>query len=382
MAGLAIMSIVLGAVWALAAIVALQKSGPVNRPRLAGVSAAVATAQVLAAARPGLAPLTLGAWLVFACALPYGVLGSAARRATAAVGGAAAAAWAATLESNNDHPQLRVFVIAALGVSAVGALASMVRYLKASVEQKRLLRWLATGSVLAATYMAVCLALNLMTDKPQPQVVWLAAGFVFVPVALVFGLSVTGARASATVLIEAIAAAGLAALVVVVYLVVVVGINGSPSGHEREVLLASLAAALVVAALAVPVRQRVIAFAGQLVGAAEPSTDEVVSGFGARMSRAVPMDELMLQLAESLRASVAPAGAEIWTGPAGVLSRTVSVPSLGPGRIELSEQDRLVVGRGRIGGPSWTSVWLPNLTQVPGGDLRAVPSPISASCSA
>jgi signal transduction histidine kinase len=97
-----------------------------------------------------------------------------------------------------------------------------------------------------------------------------------------------------------------------------------------------------------------------------------VTGFGARMSRAVPMDELMLQLVESLQSSIAPAGAEIWTGIGGLLTRAVSFPSRGPGRFELGEQDRVVVGRARIGGPSWASVWLPDIE--PGvGPLRTVP---------
>jgi signal transduction histidine kinase len=373
MTGLAIMSIVLGGVWLLAAVVVLQQSSSAARVRLAGACAAVAVTHGLAAIRPALAPLVLGAWLAFAVAVPDGRLGTAGRRVTAAVAVAGAVAWAGVLEAGGEHPPTRAFVVAALAGSAVGALASAIRYPKASGEQKRILRWLAAGSVLAGGYVVVCLALNLMTDKPQPQAVWIAAGLLFVPLASIFDVLVTGTRASVAVLIEAIAAAGLALLVVVVYLVVVVGIDGSPSGHEREVLLASLAAALIVAALAVPVRQRVIAFAGRIIGATEPSTDEVVSGFGARMSRAVPMDELMLQLVESLRASVAPAGAEIWTGTTGVLARTVSVPALGAGRIELSEQDRIVVGRARIGGPSWTAVWLPTLAQPAGEDLRVVP---------
>ncbi|MFN2561642.1 MAG: histidine kinase [Jatrophihabitans sp.] len=373
MTGLSIMSIALGGVWAVAAIVVLQRWAPATRLHLALSCAGAAVTHVLAAMWPELAPLVLGAWFVFALAVPGGALGTAPRRVFAAVALAATVGWAVVLEVVGDHPPMTGFVIVAVAGSAGGAVASIARYAKGGVEEKRILRWLAAGSVLAAAFIVVCLALDLMTDKPHPLPVWVAAGLLFVPIALVLSAIVTGTRASAAVLLEAIAAAGLAALVVIVYLVVVVGINGSPHGHERDVLIASLAAALVVAALAVPVRRRLIAFADRLIGATDPSTDEVVSGFGARMSRAVPMDELMLQLVESLRASVAPAGAEIWTGAGGALARTVSVPSRGAERIELSEQDRIVVGRARIGGPSWTAVWLPTLAQPAGGDLRVVP---------
>lgn len=373
MNGLAMLSIVLAAVWALAGALVLRRTEPERRVRLAAICGVVAVVHVLAAASPALAPLLLGAWTVFALELPDGLLISVVRGMTGAAATLAALGWAAVLVAQGDNPPMVDFIVAALVASAAGAIASITRYPKGTAEQKRVLRWLAAGSVLSAGYVGVCLALDLMTGAPQPLVGWVAAGLVFVPVCMVLAHLVPGTRASAVVLVEAIAAAGLAALVVLVYLVVVVGINGSPHGHERDVLLASLTAALAVAALAVPVRHRVIAFAGRLIGATEPSTDEVVSGFGARMSRAVPMDELMLQLAESLGATVAGGGAEIWTGSAGVLTRTVSVPSRGVARIALGERERLVVGRARIGGPSWTAVWLPELAIESGHDLRVVP---------
>jgi signal transduction histidine kinase len=93
------------------------------------------------------------------------------------------------------------------------------------------------------------------------------------------------------------------------------------------------------------------------------------------MSRAIPMDELMLQLVESLQDTIAPAGAEIWTGPAGQLSLTVGMPAREAGRIVLGEHERVVVGRARIGGPAWTAVWLPAVhpDAKQYGDHRAVP---------
>ena len=48
---------------------------------------------------------------------------------------------------------------------------------------------------------------------------------------------------------------------------------------------------------------------------------------------AVPMDELLLQLAESLKLSMQLETAEVWTGTDGVLERVVSVPDRGPRRL-------------------------------------------------
>lgn len=370
MTGVAVVSLVLAAGWSIAAAVALAR----RLPRAAVLAGVVAVTHVAAAASPAWAPLVLGAWLVFALALPDARFGSTSRSVVAALGVLASLGWLADLVTHGADPSVPVFVIVALVSSVIGAAASCLRYPKSSEDQKRTLRWLASGSVLSATFIAVCLALNVMTDRPSALLVWVAGALLFVPVTAALAPLVAGSRASVVVLLESITAGGLAALVVVVYLVVVVGINGTPHGHERDVLSASIAAALVIAALVAPVHARMNSIASRLIGATEPSADEVVSGFGARMSRSVPMDELMLQLAESLHGSVADGGAEIWTGSGGVLTRAVSVPNRGVERIELGEQERIVVGRARIGGPSWTAVWLPTFPALPGGgDMRVVP---------
>ncbi|WP_371780925.1 GAF domain-containing sensor histidine kinase [Streptosporangium subroseum] len=150
-------------------------------------------------------------------------------------------------------------------------------------------------------------------------------------------------------------------LVVSVYLVVIIGLARSPVGPEREVLVASVVAALTAVVLALPLRFRLVSFGQSLLGRRGQTPEEALASFGARMSRAVPFDELLLQLVESLRATLGPAGAEVWVGTDGLLHRTVSVPERPGGQITLSDKERLVVGRTRIGGPAWMGVWLPGL---------------------
>jgi hypothetical protein len=115
-----------------------------------------------------------------------------ARRAAASVAVLASVVWAALLEASANKASTTEFVVAALGVSACGALASITRYPKATAEQKRVLRWLAAGLVLSTGCVAVCLALHLMTDAPSPLGVWLAAGLLSVPVAQVLAVVVSG----------------------------------------------------------------------------------------------------------------------------------------------------------------------------------------------
>jgi signal transduction histidine kinase len=87
----------------------------------------------------------------------------------------------------------------------------------------------------------------------------------------------------------------------------------------------------------------------------------VLRTFGSRLSRAVPLDELLLQMVESLRKTLTLQAAEVWTGSNGLLERTVSVPEQGAARVSLNESEEPVVARAGVSGPAWVEVWLPAL---------------------
>ena len=75
------------------------------------------------------------------------------------------------------------------------------------------------------------------------------------------------------------------------------------------------------------------------------------------------MDELLLQLAESLRKTMALTSAEVYTGSGDVLERTVSVPDAGPRSIVVTPRERPVVTRAGVSGSAWATVWLPALAR-------------------
>ncbi|HEY3717390.1 MAG TPA: GAF domain-containing sensor histidine kinase [Jatrophihabitantaceae bacterium] len=351
------MSLVLAGAWLIAAVVTLRA----RQPRPALMALLIAGAQAVAGAWPELAPLTLAAWLVGALAVPHGRLDTGARRAIAGAGTLAFAGWAVAGALDDRRPGTAPFVGAAVVVALVALTGAYLRCRQDDVAGRRVIQWLTAMAVLAAAFGLACLALHVLAGTPDQPWGWLAAGLVLIPIGQAFAAVPSASRVAATVLVESIVVAGLTVLVVVVYLVVVVGLGRQPTGHERDVLLASLAAAVVVSVLALPARHRLVGFATALVGGGEPSADEVVGGFAARMSRAVPMDELMLQLAESLRTTMASGGAEIWVGADGVLNRTISVPTRPAARLALGDRERVVVGRARVGGVSWATVWLPEL---------------------
>jgi signal transduction histidine kinase len=79
------------------------------------------------------------------------------------------------------------------------------------------------------------------------------------------------------------------------------------------------------------------------------------------MSRSVPMDELLRQLAESLQKSMGVARAEVWTGTGGHLERQVSVPDAGIGQVVLEGEELVVASRTHVAGNGWLAVWIPAL---------------------
>jgi signal transduction histidine kinase len=312
-----------------------------------------------------IASLVVGAaWVVAgavsALRLPGKRLAAAGPCFLVAAGQVAAAAWT----------PLTAFA----GLAWAGYLIALLVYRRADpAAARRRALWLLAAGALGVGVCVVLPTLHLMTGAPERPALWIVYALVLFPLAHTLAVSVTSDSAAAAALTESVAVTGVAVLVAAVYLVVIFGIGGTPKGHERDVLLGSLAAAVAVALLAGTVRRRLASVSDAVIGERVPSTEEVANAFVGRMSRAVPMDELLLQLAESLRATVPGTVAEIWTGGEGNLARAVSVPHRSPARLQLNQSERTVVGQARIGGRAWAAVWVPSLLDGADGDVRVVP---------
>jgi signal transduction histidine kinase len=86
------------------------------------------------------------------------------------------------------------------------------------------------------------------------------------------------------------------------------------------------------------------------------------------------MDELLLQLVESLRKTLTLSSAEIYTGTGEVLKLAVSVPDSPKNSVSVSGDERAVIARAGVSGNAWASVWLPGiLSDRPSGPLRVAP---------
>jgi K+-sensing histidine kinase KdpD len=219
----------------------------------------------------------------------------------------------------------------------------------------------ALSLTLAAEVVVVASTLHILVGWPPRLLQIAAAATLTVPIAAALQVP-TRFEARLTRLVAlAISVAGLTTLVAAVYLLVVVGLGRPPTREERTLLVLSIAAAALSALLYVPARRRLADFSNRLVYGSRQAPEALLRTFGGRLSRAVPLDELLLQLAELLKRGLALDAAEIWTCSGGVLERVVSEPDRGPAAVRLTASEEAVVARSGVSGPARVATWLPDL---------------------
>ena len=194
------------------------------------------------------------------------------------------------------------------------------------------MQWFGIGVTLAVTFALGATVLHLLVGWPGPLGAVVAAGTVLVPLGLLASESRRLAPHGSRGLVQVLAVLGFVVVVSAIYLVLVLGLGHAPkTTGDKEVLALSMVASGIAALIFVPVRERFLQSSTRFVYGAREAPDEVLRTFGSRLTRAIPMDELLLQLAESLRKTMALTSAEVFTGAGEVLERTASVPDLGAG---------------------------------------------------
>ncbi|MBA2626204.1 MAG: GAF domain-containing protein, partial [Acidimicrobiia bacterium] len=223
------------------------------------------------------------------------------------------------------------------------------------------LQWLGLAMAVVAEIFLVLVALRLFVGWPRPWAELAALSTVLLPLSLIAGASARLVARVDRLLVHTVSGAGLTAVVVAVYLVVVVGLGRVPDDQERSLFVLSMAAAAVAALVYLPARERLADAANRLVYGERQAPDESLRTFGSRLSRAIPMDELLLQLAESLRKTMVLQAAEVWTGTDGRLDRAVSVPDRKVVTLALGRSELPVLSRAGVVGNAWLQVWAPGL---------------------
>jgi signal transduction histidine kinase len=169
----------------------------------------------------------------------------------------------------------------------------------------------------------------------------------------------------------------MAGVVLLALLVAVLLLGRLPSRSERPVVLPLLVGTGVAAACFGALRAQTVAAARRAVHGVRLTPDEVLNTFAERAGRGVPLDELLLQLAESLRVTLALDEVEIWAGHGTHLERVMSVPHR-PATLTLQGRDLDVLARVGVAGEAWLRMWLPRLLESR-GDVQVRLAPATAS---
>ena len=304
--------------------------------------------------------------------LPDGRLRSAARQRV--VGLAYLIALGTGVALCSDLDQMRAGPIVVLWVIAVvaGTYATLLRYPTAGAVERRRIQWIGWGMTVAAEGVLVMTALRLLTDWPHDPGAVALAMTGLLPVAIIAGTLPRMVARVDRLLTHTVSLAGLTALVLAIYVVVVLGLGRTPEGSERTLLLLSMVAAAIAALLYLPARRWLTERANRLVYGVRVAPDETLRTFGQRLTRSIPLDELMLQLAENLRSSMALVSAEVWTGQEGHYERTAGVPHRQPPPITIGPKELSVVARAGVSGGTWLDIWVPELVGPTGSSTMRV----------
>ena len=238
----------------------------------------------------------------FLLALPDGRLRQPSRRTAVVIGYVAALGVGIGLAVNHQ-PFTVVDSAISWSIAAVLAIAPLrARYITSIGYHRDRMEWFGIGVSLAATVALVATVLHLLVGWPGPLGAVTAGATALVPLGLLAGESRRLGPHGSRMLVQVLAVFGFVVVVSAIYLVVVLGLGHAPkTAGDKEALALAILASGVGALIFVPVRARFVDSATRFVYGSREAPDEVLRTFGSRLTRAIPMDELLLQLAESLR---------------------------------------------------------------------------------
>jgi signal transduction histidine kinase len=306
---------------------------------------------------------------------PDGRLHRPARRRLAVAGYALAAAVGLALLADRQTVSRWPVVALWLAVPLAAPIAH-AGYRAAADVHKRRMQWLGLAAMVITEICMVVAGLSLLADWPHHQADIALAATGLVPLGLAAGTMQGPLSRVDRVLTHAVPFAGLTALIIVAYLLALATFGRRPDGSERTLLLLSIAAAAGAALAYQPAQRWLGERANRIVYGERVSPDEALRTWGTRLTRAIPLDELLLQLAEALRKSMQLSSAQIWTGADGRYDVAAMVPHRSLRTLVVDEKERSVVSRAGVSGGTWLDIWMPGLAE-PSATARTRVAPIA-----
>ena len=223
------------------------------------------------------------------------------------------------------------------------------------------LQLVVAAALLAATTAGVSAAVWLLRGQIDGGLAVALAVVGLLAAGVLAGGSTRVRRVAGRVLAVSVTVAGLGAAAVTGLLVVVLVLGRLPDAGE-DALVTPVLLGAVAAALAFPlIRPALTTLTRRSTTGVRRSPDSVLEAFGDRAMRDVPVEELLRQLAESLRATLSLESVEVWTGDSAGLTRLLSVPHRAGAVTTLGAADAEVLRRAGVAGEAWLALWQPEL---------------------
>ncbi len=290
--------------------------------------------------------------------LPDGRLARPSHRRFVMAGYVVAVVTGIALLSERDHVVAWPIALLWAGV-LMSTPTAYANYNSAGAVDRRRMQWIGWAAVVAAEVALVSVALSVLADWPHHDTQIALAATGLVPLALAAGTVPRLLSRVDRLLTQTVSLAGLTALIVVAYLIALAAFGRKPTGGERSLLLLSMLAAAGVSVTYQPARAWLTERANRVVYGDLVSPDEALRTWGMRLTRAIPLDELLLQLAETLRKSMQLRSAQIWTGASGHYEVAAMVPHRSLAPYVIADKERVVVSRAGVSGGTWLDIWLP-----------------------
>ena len=230
---------------------------------------------------------------------------------------------------------------------------------------------LLVAGTLFAVAVAIVGVLTALADAANGVTLFFAMVAIALPVVGALASRSTAARRNgANILAFASATVALAVVALGAVLLVILLLGRMPRAGEKAAVALSAIGAGAAALCYRPARERLREWLVRLTFGVRRPPEEVVRRFGDRANRGLPADELLLELAESLRRTMSLADVELWTKAPGGIARAVSIPERAPATLRPAPQVADALTRTPIAGRRWMDIWLPQLLDGHGDELR------------
>jgi signal transduction histidine kinase len=292
--------------------------------------------------------------------LPDGHLTKPWSRRVVTAGYATGVVTGLALLANRDRVVMWPIVLLWL-VVPLAAPAAHSNYRAAGIADQRRMQWIGWAAMVTAEVAMVAAALSLAADWPHHTGEIALATTGLIPLAMIAGAVPRMLSRVDRLLTDTVSLAGLTALIIVAYLLALAAFGRRPEGSERTLLLLSMAASAGAAIAYQPARSWLTDRANRVVYGERVSPDEALRTWGSRLTRSIPLDELLLQLAEALRKSMQLSRAQIWVGADGHYEVAAMVPHRPTAPYTLGDKELAIVRRSGVSGGTWLDIWLPGL---------------------